>query len=352
MTDLLARFDELESAMLEVAIGFAVLMLVAIVFERALYRLQQIRGRMIQRRYTSIIRRALDGDLEARHRLISSPGRHRLALAWMLIEPLIDDRDPYRIAATRSIAQSMAIIEIAGRYLHSHRWWRRALALRALGLLQARDHTGAIVAALDDGSPGVRAAALDALTDLHDPATLSAIVVRLHDPSLQHGRRAAALAAFGAACEPFVLDIADLDPAHLVNYARALAICGTARSRAALCRWTRDKRPDVRASTFEAFARVGLDADGARLAIDALEHDNDVRVRAMAAEALDGWVGDNAAAHLARHLDDEWPVAVRAARTLGSMGQTGLAALGACSSRSDLAGLLARQMLWQASVRP
>jgi hypothetical protein len=71
----------------------------------------------------------------------------------------------------------------------------------------------------------------------------------------------------------------------------------------------------------------------------------------MAAYALRGWEGPgDAAARLARHLDDTWIVAVRAARTLLSMGHAGVVELQACASRPNLGGLLARQMLWQANA--
>ena len=71
----------------------------------------------------------------------------------------------------------------------------------------------------------------------------------------------------------------------------------------------------------------------------------------MAAFALQGWTGSGDAANrLARHLDDAWPVAVRAARSLRSMGPGGVVALQASASRADLAGVLARQMLWAGAV--
>ena len=122
-------------------------------------------------------------------------------------------------------------------------------------------------------------------------------------------------------------------------------MCGTRRSRPVLARWTHDARPEVRAAAFEALAHVGVDAEAASLAIEALESDDEA-VRAMAAYALNGWTGSgDAAVHLGRHLDDVWPVAVRAAQSLRSMGSAGILELEARASRSDLAGLLARQML-------
>ena len=141
--------------------------------------------------------------------------------------------------------------------------------------------------------------------------------------------------------------MSEVDPAHRLNYTHALGICGTSRSRPVLCSWTHDPRVEVRAAAFEALAYVGLDDDAARVAVEGLESP-DAQVRAMAAYALRGWQGDgDAAAHLARHLDDTWAVAVHAARTLQSMGHAGFIDLQARASRPDLAGLLARQMLWQ-----
>jgi HEAT repeat protein len=105
----------------------------------------------------------------------------------------------------------------------------------------------------------------------------------------------------------------------------------------------------VRAAAFEGLAHVGLDEQAARLSIDALTCE-DVPVRAMAAHALRHWATADAAAHLARHLDDEWPVAVQAATSLRAMNEAGLQVLQTQAARSDLAGLLARQMLWEAGM--
>jgi hypothetical protein len=222
--------------------------------------------------------------------------------------------------------------------------------LRALGLIQLHDQTARIVAALDDSNADVRNSALDALADMQNPAALPAIVVRLHDASLARGRRLAALSACGAQGESFLLELAQIDAEHRLNYARALAVCGTSLARPALCAWTADERVEVRASAFEALAHVGLDEQAASLALGALETP-DVHVRAMAAAALNGWTGGDSASRVARHLDDVWEVALPAARSLRSMGEPGRIALQASAGRTDLAGVLARQMLWEAEVR-
>ena len=192
---------------------------------------------------------------------------------------------------------------------------------------------------------------MDALADLQDPASLPALVVRLHDASLSHGRRATAMAAFGPACEPWLLDLAEVDVAHRRAYARALTLCGTEVARPALSAWALDARTDVRAAAFRTLGHVGLDEQAARLAIAALDSSEAI-VRAAAASALHGWSGPgNAASRLAAHLDDDWPVAVEAAHSLRSMPGDGHRELRASTTRPGLGGALARQMLWEAGER-
>ena len=140
----------------------------------------------------------------------------------LLITPVFEDREPERIARTRALIRSTPLMPLLDRYLHSWWWWRRAMGLRGLGLVRMQERAPAVVAALDDVHADVRGAALDALADLADPMTLPAIVVRLHDGSLHRGRRAAALAAFGTACEAFLLDLADVAPKDLAPEAAGL----------------------------------------------------------------------------------------------------------------------------------
>ena len=343
-----AAFSHLAPLVAWLAIILAVSATGAVVVERALHGFKQVRQRRFEQRYAPIVQRALAGEAGAERALVASPRGHRIDIAVLLVTPLIDDRDPGRIARTREIFTAMSLVEDANRFLVSKRWWRRAAALRALGLLQSRDHTGRIVAALDDVNIDVRAAALDALADLRDPASLPALVVRLLDTTLHYGRRVDALTAFGSEAEPLLLDLSTLDELHRVGYARAIGVCGTSASREVLCEWTSDARPEVRAAAFDALAHVGLDEHCVELAVRALEVDAPI-VRAAAAHALRRWKGGpDLASHLARHLDDTWTVAVSAARTLQSMVPSGWEALRSCAPRTDLAGLLARQMLWEA----
>ena len=351
MIDFLLEFEHVALWLVWVGVALATFTTAAVVVSRIALAWDGARRNRIARRYGPVLGRALHGDGDALHTLVTSPSRYRIIIARLLLAPLIEDRDAGRIAATRAIFRALSLVPVADRFLRSHWWWRRSVALRALGLVQVKDHTGEVVAALDDPNADVRGAALDALADMQNPAALPAVVVRLHDASLQRGRRAAVLAAFGSECEAFLLDLSQIDPEHRLNYARALAICGTERSRPALCQWTDDARMEVRAAAFEGLAHVGLDDHAASLAVRALES-SDAAVRAMAATALHDWTGPgDAASRLAAHLDDTWTVAVRAARSLQSMHQAGRDALQPYAVRSDLAGVLARQMLWEVETQ-
>ena len=334
------------------AIGtfIALLNLSIVLAERVAYGAYQSRRQRLGRLYAPVIDRALAGDESAMHELKASPSRHRLPIAWILINPLTTNRDPARVARTHEIARAL-LVPLADRFLRSRSWRKRALALRAIGLSHLTERTTAIVEALDDPHPEVRAAALDAMVDSRDAVALPAFLARMHDDSLQRSRRGAVLLAFGSACEALLLKMAATDAAHRFNYARALLWCGTARSLPVLCQWARDPDVQIRFTALEAFGRIGLDAVAASVTLQALESD-EIKVREMAARALRGWVGaGDAASHLSRHLDDAWPVAVEAAHSLKAMGDTGRRQLEAAVSRPGLAATLARQMLWELDAK-
>lgn len=329
------------------AVVLAALLMMAVVGQRIALAAQKVRLTRLAARYNPLLRRALTGDHHALRALAASPARYRITIGTLLISPLIDDRNPVRIAATRSVVDAMSLLSLADQLLRSRRWWDRALAVRALGLIQQVDRADRIVAALDDPSENVRSAALNALADMKHPATLEAVVVRLNDTTLHPAARIEALVAFGTQAEPFVLQLAQSDLGHRTHYARALAICGTDRSRSVLCEWMDSPDADVRTAALGALSHVGLDASSAALAVRALDGPHPAE-RAAAAGALRGWIAaDDAVVRLARRLDDTWVVAARAARTLQTMGLPGQQALEASAARTDLAGALARQMLWE-----
>lgn len=344
----------LEGAVLSLALTTTALVLAtiaAVVVERVALAWSDRWHRRLERRFGPVIALALSGDDEARRELAALPRRQRFGAARLIILPLVEDRAADHVAAARDLVGAMQILSVARRYLHSRCWWRRALALQVLGLVKVSGFTEEILGRLDDRHADVRGAALDALADLQDPASLPALIARIHDPTLHLGRRAAAIAAFGTRCEPFVLQLAAADAGRRWSCAKALTICGTAAARPALCEWAGDRRGHVRIAALEALAHVGLDSRSAPVALAALESDLEAE-RAMAARALRGWTGPgNAAAHLARHLDDTWAVAVQAAQSLRSMQQAGRHQLERCAERQDLPGLLARQVLWEPDAR-
>jgi hypothetical protein len=282
---LLPVADRFADGAVRIGVLLTIATTVAVVLERVLCAIALIRRRRIERRYTPIAARALAGDDAAAEQLAASPRSYRMVLARMLIMPLYTSRDGQRVARTRAIVRGMGLESVADRLLKSRWWWRRVLALRTLGILQSDNRTADLVAALDDQVADVRATALDAIADLHSPAALSSVIVRLHDESLHGGRRLAAIAAYGAASEPFLLELASVDSANRLSYARALGICGTRRSRPTLCRWAQDPDHALRAVAFEALGRVGLDGHAASLAIDALDG-ADVNVRGLFGFAL------------------------------------------------------------------
>src|SRR6185436_18899635 len=170
--ELLLVFERLAVWMMWAGFVLVVAMLCAVVAGRVAYAWHEERRHRFERHYGPLAARALEGDAAAQHAIVTCPPRDHLAMAMLLITPLIDDRDPRRVAVTRAMVRKMTRGRLGERLLRSRWWWRRALA------------------------------------DMQDPAAVPALVTRLHDASLQRGRRAAALAAFGPRCEPLVLELA------------------------------------------------------------------------------------------------------------------------------------------------
>jgi len=336
-----------------VAAALALVLALALVFERAAVAGWDARRGRLERLYRPLLAKALEGDDAARRRLAASPSRHRRLITELLLFPMHDLRERRLVDRARAILDGIGLPSLIDGYLESWWWWRRAMALRAAGFLRMREYTPRLVAALDDGHAEIRAAALDGLTDSGDPEALAAVVVRLDDETLHRGRRAAALAAFGARCEPMLLDLAADDTANRLLYAQALAITGTGAARPALSSWIADPRPAVRAAALDALRHTGLDAACTGAVVAALE-DPEAQVRAAAARAAGVGAPPVVADRVAAHLTDCWPVCADAARALRRLGADGRLRLEQASARDDLAGTLARQMLWEdaAECRP
>jgi hypothetical protein len=103
MNAFLIEFARLSPLMVWAAVAAALTMTAAVVVERTAFGLQRALNRRLTERYRPLVQRAIDGDEAARRELVASPARHRLVVARLLIEPLIDDRDPERIGRTRAL---------------------------------------------------------------------------------------------------------------------------------------------------------------------------------------------------------------------------------------------------------
>jgi hypothetical protein len=101
----------------------------------------------------------------------------------------------------------------------------------------------------------------------------------------------------------------------------------------------------------QAIGSLGLDDRAYYYTLRALGDDS-AAVRAMAARALGRSRREEAAAYLGGHLEDEWQVAAHAATALRMLGVSGERELLAREDAPGLAGVLARQMLWERRIRP
>jgi hypothetical protein len=107
MSDVMVTADRLASLILWASAALALATLVIVVLERAAFGLAGSARLRFQHHYRPLIQRALAGDDDARRQLVDSPARHRVALARLLIEPLIADRNPERIVETRAVAEAI-----------------------------------------------------------------------------------------------------------------------------------------------------------------------------------------------------------------------------------------------------
>jgi len=109
-----AVFSHLAPSIAWLAVSLAASATLAVVVERALQGLRQVRQRRLEQRYMPIVRRALVGDAAAERALVDCPRRDRIDVAVLLVTPLIDDRDSWRIARTREIFEEMKWHKIGG----------------------------------------------------------------------------------------------------------------------------------------------------------------------------------------------------------------------------------------------
>jgi HEAT repeat protein len=329
------------------ALALAGLLLLLIV-QRGLDELRFRRRQRVTARHRAAVDALLgpDGSEAAIIALARAPAAHRPVIETMLLKPLALATGSV-VEQLRQAARAIGLVdEWAGR-LGDRRWWVRADAARALGLVRETRALAALVHTLDDEHEEVRAAAVEALGLIGHPHAIPALLSRLADQSRhQRARIIEALREFGDAATPQLVAHANAHPADTVIMADVLGLIGGAAAVDSLHGLAFDERPDVREAAIKGLGTIGLNDTGLMLARHALD-DAAAGVRAAAARAMGRARHHDAAPDLARLLDDEWIVAACAADALRRLGRPGLAQLEARASETGYAGDLARQMVWE-----
>jgi hypothetical protein len=291
-------------------------------------------------------------DLEASiARLASAPPRHVAQIGALLIAPLrVASGSP--VDSARAAASRLGLIERWKKDLGGHPWWRQAAAARALGLVRAEGALRPLLACLDDPHEEVRAAAVEALGHLGDPGCVPALLRALPDASRhQRARVVESIRELGPGVGHALVAHARLHPDDLATVAELIGFTGAATAHDDLLAWASHTDPQVRAAALQALGSLGLDDRAYYYVLRALGDGSDA-VRAMAARALGRSRRSDAAPYLAQHLGDEWLVAAHAATALRMLGASGERELAARQDAPGLAGVLARQMLWERRSRP
>jgi hypothetical protein len=271
--------------------------------------------------------------------------RHGAIVAQLLVAPARYVTGP-AIVRLRRTARAFGAVDKWMRELSDRRWWVKTDAARALGQLKEPSAVDALIATLDDNREEVRAAVVEALGMIGDPRSVPALVSRLPERSgHQRVLVVEALRGFGRAVVPSLMSYEQLHPEDRAVVAELLGQIAASDAIDDLLRWTADERSAVRVAAMRALGSIGLHERGYYYALRALSIDADAEVRAMAARALGRTGRADAAPYLAKHLKDEWPVAVHAARGLRSLGPAGVMALRRHADEDGTAGSLARQIL-------
>lgn len=277
--------------------------------------------------------------------------RDRVVIAKMLLMPLGVATGKV-VEELRTAARVLGFIEMWTGELSHRRWWVRAEAARALGLVRDTRVTMLLIKTLDDDHEEVRAAAVEALGMIADTRAIPALLDRLPDQSRhQRARIIESLGAFGDAATPALVEHGLSRPDDAAMVADLLGLIGGVAAAAELGRWMSSDREEVRAAALRALGTIGLNDEMFLHAVHGLD-DRNANVRAMAARAIGRARRFDAAKLLAGHLDDEWIVAAHAANALRKLGPTGMHQLEARTHEEGYAGDLARQMLWERQLVP
>lgn len=292
------------------------------------------------------------GQLEAAiGGLVTAPRRYRRQIGRMLVKPLrVASGSP--VDSARAAATRIGLVDGWREDLDAHQWWIQAEAARALGLVRAEGVLKPLLARLDDPHEEVRAAAVEALGHLGDPGCVPALLAALPDASRhQRARVVEAIRELGPGVAHALVAHARVHPGDLATVAELLGFTNAASAADDLLAWSNHDDGHVRAAALQAIGSLGLDDRAYYYTLRALG-DSTSEVRAMAARALGRSRRRDAAPYLAEHLGDEWLVAAHAATALRMLGPAGERELQARKDAPGLAGVLARQMLWEQTSRP
>jgi len=324
------------------------LSLVGLVIWRAIDEVLYLRRQRLLDRYRPLVAALLDKtpDADPVARLVATPRRHRDLLGDLLLATLRVTTGDI-VPRLRDAAQALGLIERWTAAIDDRRWWARTEAVRALGLVRNRDSMGRLVQALDEPHEEVRAAAVDAIGRIGDPACGPILLARLRDESRhQRARVVEAIRSLGPSMMPILLEHARV---HADDTAMTIGILGVVGGTAAidsLLEWSGSPDAAVRAAALRAIGSIGLDDRSYFYALRGLD-DEDTDVRSMAARGLGRCGRHSAVPYLAAHLDDAWLVAAHCASGLRRLGAAGAAALQARAATPGQGADLARQMLWE-----
>lgn len=285
------------------------------------------------------------------HALERMPRAHHELIGGLLLRPLRVARGEV-IGAVRAAAEALDQDRRWLSELDDRRWWVRADAARALGLIRSGDALPGLTRALEDDSEEVRAAAVESLGLLGDVRAIPALLSGLEAESRQQRVRVVeALRLFGPAATPGLIEHAVTRPADRRVVARVLGQIGGADALPTLIEWMSDADAQVRAAALEAAGTLGIDDRAHYFVLRALQ-DEAPDVRAMAARALARSPRRGTARYLEPQLDDAWDVAVQSAVALRRLGAEGLEVLERRAAGEGQAAQLAGQVLWERGSMP
>jgi HEAT repeat protein len=348
MISWLDRSRELVAVVLACLAATLLVALLGLIIWRTVDELRFLRRQRLIARYRPLVDALLAprAEPDTVQRLVRSTRRHRGIVAELMLSALrLTTGDV--VPRLREAAKALGLVEHWTASLDDRRWWIRAEAVRALGLVREPSSVDRLLGALDEPHEEVRAAAVDALGRIGDPRCGPALLTRLRDESRhQRARVVEAMRALGPSIMPMLLTHAREQASDTAMTVDLLGIIGGTAAIDGLLEWSGASDPVVRAAALRAIGSIGLDDRSYFYALRGLD-DADPDARGMAARALGRSGRQSAVPYLAAHLDDDWLVAAHCATGLRRFGRPGAAALETRAASTGQGADLARQMLWE-----